>query len=134
MQNYIRGDSLIITWQPLGLAQVIIGMHDANGELSALLFDVTTTLSGGLTARLGGKLDHATEFNGFYDLDQVPYLAPVFLLPGQRGFYTTQFALGHIVQVPSIIEKIRYQGAVDSEVKYSFSAKMDSRAGVLVTN
>ena len=137
-QNYLRGDQAGIGWQPLGGGAVILGAKDQNAEISTLLFDVTTTISGGLTARLAGKLDAAVEFNGFVDIDQQPYLPPQFILPQMRGillYYLNFVAVGgaqRAIQIPSIIEKVRYQSAVDSEVRYGFSLKMESRAGLFV--
>ena len=137
-QNYLRGDFAGIGWAPLGGATVILGAKDANAELSALLFDVTSTISGGYTARLGGKFDAAVEFNGFVDIDQPPYLVPQFITPLTRGIllYYLNFApilgIQRPIQIPTIIEKVRYQYAVDTEVRYGFSLKMDSRAGLFV--
>lgn len=141
-QNYLRGDFAGFGFQPLGSALVILGAKDANAELSALLFDVTSTISGGNTARLGGKQDAAVEFNGFVDIDQPPYLPPQFVLPATRGIilYYLNFvaqvggagAGQRAIQIPSIVEKVRYQYAVDSEVRYGFSLKMEARAGLLV--
>lgn len=133
--NPVRGDQCPAIWQPvnLGLPASALNIHDDSLDLTALLIDVTNTGSGGLTSRLVGKLDAAGTVNADVDLNIPPYLAPLFIVPGVSGVVgKTVGPLGRIFQVPVSVEKVHYQSAIDTEVKYSFDHKMNARAGFLI--
>lgn len=132
--NPVRGDQLPALWLPQGLGLVTLNIHDDNLDIEALLLDVTNTGSGGLTSRLAGKLDASGTINATFDLNAPPYLAPLFVLPGQSGVYGKGMSPNSAksIQVPAIIGKVHYQSGVDSELKYSFDVKMNARAGFLV--
>lgn len=110
-------------------------VKDQDLDLSALLFDVTSTLAGGLRARLGGPVDASATINAVYDADQSPYLAVPNIVQGAGGllvFFITAAEPKRGIQVPMRIEKVHYKSGVETAVLYSFDAKMDSRVGQLV--
>lgn len=138
MQNYQRGDLTGVAW----LSQVAGGfapgialtVKDQDLDLSALLLDVTTVLSGGGRARLASLQDASTTINAQYDADASPYLAVPNIVPGAGGILLFAITVGALrnLQVPMRIEKVHWKSGVEGSVMYSFDAKMDSRLGVIV--
>lgn len=92
---------------------------------------MTSTGAGGLTARLAGKRDISGTVQADYDLDIPPY-GPVGIFDGLSGICAFNLNPLKAVQAPVIVEKVHYESAVESEVKYSFDVKANSRAGFLV--
>jgi hypothetical protein len=131
----VRGDACPSIWQAVNVGPVVtLNVHDDNLDISVLLFDTTNTGCFGATSRLAGKLDASATINATFDLAQPPYLAPLFILPGLSGILAKSVGPGatRIIQVPQIVEKLHFQSGVDSEVKYSFDAKMNCRVGTLI--
>lgn len=130
-----RGDSCPAFWQATGYALAPpLNIHDDTLDIEALMIEVTNTGSGGVTSRLGGKLDASATVNSEFDLNAQPYLAPFYLLPGLSGIYGKTVApLGpRVIQVPTIISKTHYQSAIDTDVKQSFDVKCNARAGYII--
>ncbi len=92
---------------------------------------MTSTGSQGLTARLAGKGDSSADVEADLDLDQ-PTWGPLVIQPGVRGVMVFFQSPTKGIQIPKSIEKVHYQGAVDSQMKYSFTAKMNQLAGLFV--
>lgn len=132
MFNLQRGDLVPAAWFPIGGAITLLNIRSHNLDISALLFDVTSSGSGGLTARLAGKVDCAGTIQADYDLDLSPYLAVPAIVTAGRGFAYFYLSPTRFFQIPAVIEKVHYEVAVESEVKYSWDVKCDSRVGALV--
>lgn len=134
MPNFLRGDFAPFAFQPKGGANTILNIKSQNADFTALLFDVTSTGSGGVRARISGLLDCKGTVNADFDLDQPPYGTPPTLLPGTLGIGSYYFSQPNnkFIQIPCIIEKVHYESAVESEVKYSFDFSIASNAGLLV--
>lgn len=149
MFNYQRGDLTGVSWlaalaanTPVGInqigqgfaASVALGVKDQDLDLSSLLIDVTTTLSGGGRARLAALLDASATITAEYDADQSPYLAIPNIVPGAGGLLVFAITAGATrgIQVPMRIEKVHWSSGTEKGVMYSFDAKMDSRVGLIV--
>lgn len=123
-----------MTHQPTGGAAQRLNIKGYSLDLSCLLFDVTHTASGGNTARIAGKADASGTINADFDLDLPPYAASPLIVPGVSGLclFYVNVAQSKFFQVPTIIEKVRYESQVESYLKYSFEVKMNSLAGAFV--
>ena len=131
-QNFQRGDLGYFVTQPLGGAATTLNVTSHSLDIECALFEVLNTGSGGFMARIAGRTDAKGTINADWDFDLPCYLTPPSILPAVRGL--CQFGLGPAkgIQVPTIIGKVHYEVAVQSQVKYSFDVAMDSRAGALV--
>lgn len=132
MFNFQRGDFVPVTVQTAGLPAVLLNIKGHTLDLTCLLFDVTSTGSGGVTARISGKLDAAGTVNADFDADAPPYVNPPAIMPGLRGICVFGVSPVRGIQVPTICEKLHFESSVESEVKYSFDVKMNSLAGLFV--
>jgi hypothetical protein len=132
MQNFARGDQGFFAIQPTGGVATQVNITSHSLDLEVALFEVLNTGSGGVMARLVGRLDAKGTVNADFDLDLAAYLPIPNINVGVRGL--TQFGLapGRPIQIPSVIGKVHYEVAVTSQVKYSFDVSMDGRAGVVV--
>jgi len=129
--NFQRGDYVPVGWNPQGGAGVVLNIKSHSLDISVLLFDTTNTGSGGFRSRLAGVGDAAGTVNADYDLDLSPYRAAL-ITAGISGIANFYLSPTNFIQVPTIIEKVHYESAVESEVKYSFDVKGNSRAGLFV--
>lgn len=132
MFNYQRGDFVGVVFAATGLAPYTLGIKSHSLDLTCLLFDVTSTLSGGITARISGKLDAKGTVNADFDADAPPYGNPPAIIPGVRGICLFGVSAVRAVQVPVVVEKLHFESSVEAEVKYSFDCSMDSLAGQFV--
>ena len=133
--NYQRGDFCPVLWQPAGGALATLNIKAHSLDISSLLFDVSNTgsslLTGGLRARIPGLRDVQGTVSADYDLDSPPYGA-ISIFDGLSGVCGFNLSPLKTLQVPVIIEKVHYEMAVESEIKYSFDVKANSRAGLIV--
>lgn len=134
MFNYQRGDLTGVAWIPQGLGvQTALPVRDQDLDLSSLLFDVTNRLSQGSRARLAGPQDAAATILAQHDADAPSYLAAGGLIQNGMGgmllFFITPILF---ISVPMRIEKVHWKSGTETQVTYSFDAKMDSRVGTLV--
>jgi len=142
MNNFQRGDLCPVAWSPFtgsGFATAFfLNVTSHNGDISSLLFDVTHTgLNGAGTGRIAGKQDASGTINADLDIDNTPY-DYYGIRNGQGGFLTYFLSsplLGtpRFVEIPMSIEKVHYEVAVQSQVKYSFDAKMNVILGLAGT-
>jgi hypothetical protein len=135
MNNQQRGDLTGVVWIPQGLGQgAALAVKDQDLDLSALLLDVTSVLSGGYRARLGGLGDAESDVKAVYDADASPYLAVPNIVPGAGGLMLFAITVGATrnFQVPMRVEKLHWVSGVETAVMWSFHAKMDSRIGNIV--
>lgn len=139
MNNQQRGDLTGVVWVPqVGntLLNVLaaVAVRDQDLDLSALLLEVTSTLSGGFRARLGGLGDSASTILAVYDADTSPYLAVPNIIPGAGGLLLFALTVGATrnIQVPMRVEKVHWKSGTETAVMWNFDAKMDSRIGLLV--
>ncbi len=137
--NFQRGDFVPASFQsvaPGGTPTtngplVILNIKGHTLDLIAMLYDVTSSGSGGLKARLGGTLDAEGTINASLDLDLVPYGAPL-IVAANSGIAVFGVSPTKGIQVPVIIERVPFKSGVDSEVQYSIQCKMNQLAGFLV--
>lgn len=102
-------------------------------SVSALLFDVSNSGSGGRTARVAGKKDTSGEVQADFDLDAPPFNSPPTIEPGQSGLLLSYISPTAPIQWPGVIEKVDYVcSGQNTQVKYSFSVKENCRAGSFV--
>lgn len=139
MNNQQRGDLTGVGWIPqignqLGNAAAALAVKDQDLDLSALLLDVTSVLSGGARARLGGLNDAACTCTAVYDADISPYLPTPNIVPGAGGLllYAVTVGATRNIQVPMRIEKVHWKSGIETAVMWNFDCKMDSRIGTVV--
>ena len=135
MNNQQRGDLVGVSWVAFGGAvAVTLPVHDQDLDLTALLLDVTSVLSGGNRARLGGLGDAAATIACVYDADASPYLSVPNIVPGNGGFLIFNIAVAgtRFFTLPMRVEKLHWKSGIESAVMYNFDAKMDSRLGAIV--
>lgn len=135
MNNQQRGDLTGVSWIAFGgAAEAALAVRDQDLDLSALLLDVTSVLSGGYRARLGGLGDAAATILAVYDADTSPYLAVPNIVPGAGGFMHFAIAVGatRVISVPMRVEKLHWKSGTESAVMWNFDSKMDSRLGEIV--
>lgn len=135
MNNQQRGDLCGVQWIPQGQgAAVALTVRDQDLDLSALLLDVTSCLSQGARARLGGLQDAECTITAVYDADSSPYLAVPNIVQGAGGILLFAITVGATrnIQVPLRVEKVHWKGGIETAIMWNFSAKMDSRIGSLV--
>lgn len=134
MNNFVPGHlSGGVVWSPTGLGvNPALNIKSHSLDISVMLHDVTHTASGGIRARLAGVTDLAGDVEADFDLDAPPYSTLIDIFPGLSGIMLFGLSALKAIQVPVIVEKKRYQMTIDSEVKYSFSVKANSRAGFFV--
>lgn len=131
--RYSAGHFVPVEWQRDGsnvITTLAIKSHDL--RISALLHDVTSSATGGGRARLAGPLDVAGQVMCDLDLDAPPYVDPPLLLPGVSGITNFGVSVSKGIQVPVILEELHFSSAIDQEVKWDFSVKMNQLAGVIV--
>ena len=131
--NFSPGHFVPVEWQRDGTAVVStlnIKSHDL--RLSVLLHDVTGSAAGGVRARLAGPTDVAGQVMCDLDLDAPPYIDPPLILPGASGITNFGVSASKGIQVPVIVEELHFSSAIDQEVKWDFSCKANSIAGVIV--
>ena len=139
MNNQQRGDLTGIQWiaqinNQLQPQTTALTVRDQDLDLSALLLDVTSVLSGGARARLGGLQDASGTMTAVYDADSSPYLTIPNIVPGAGGLllYAVTVGATRSIQVPMRIEKVHWTNGIEKAVMYNFDAKMDSRIGTVV--
>lgn len=131
--NFSPGHFAPVQWQREGVAPLHtlnIKSHDL--RLSVLLHDVTGTKANGVRARLAGPTDVAGQVMCDLDLDDPPYVDPPLILPGISGIASFGMSAARGIQVPLIVEELHFASAIDQEVKWDFSSKCNSRAGMIV--
>jgi len=131
MATFVRGDLAPVALRtPTGFMNITGYSLDH----TVLLYDVTHTGFGGAgTARIGGKPDVAGTINADLDIDLAPFGGTLAILPGTSGiifFYVSNTnvpgqVVGKAVQVPVIVEKLHWETAIQSQLKYSLDIKMD---------
>lgn len=131
MNNFQPGHFAPVAWQATGLAAVTLQIKDHNVEMSVLLHDVTHTGTAGVRGRIAGPRDASGSVNASLDLDLPPYGAAS-IFEGLPGICAFGFSPLKLLQIPVRIEKVRYQSAVESEVKYGFDVKMSAFSGFIV--
>lgn len=131
LNNFSPGQFVPAAWAPRGANFFILQIKESTLDESCLLFDVTHSGTGGIRARIAGPIDYAGTVNADLDLDLTPY-APLSLHAGNNGVIGFYFNATRFAQIPARIEKVHYQSATDSEVKYSFDAKADALSGLVV--
>lgn len=144
MFNFQRGDLTGVQWVPVvGPPFVAAGpgafltVKDQDLDFEALLYDVTSTLAGGVRQRLGGPLDAGATINAVYDYDQSPYVGTININPGAGGILNfaisiVGLATTRFLQFPMRIQKVHWKAGVENAVSYSFDAKIDGRVGSIV--
>jgi hypothetical protein len=130
--NYQRGDFVPVQWQAAGGVLSVLNIKEHDLDLPVLLFDVTSTGSGGLRARLGGLADIAGNIKMDFDADAPPYLPVPFIIGGVSGIALFGVSPVRAIQCPLIVEKLHFMSGVESEVKWDTSMKANSRVGALV--
>jgi hypothetical protein len=133
VNNFQRGDLLPVFFQPFGAnAAQRLNVTGWEGGRDVLLFDVTHTgLNGAGTARIAGKRDGTGTVNADYDADLSPYAA-YGIQEGVSGVILEYITPTRAIQTPIIIEKLNFQSAAGSQLKYNFSWKMNVLAGLFV--
>ncbi len=129
--NYQRGDFCPVTVQPAGAVPITLNIKGYTLDFECLIFDVTSTGSGGVRARINGLLDVKGTINADVDLDLLPFGVPQ-IVPGVKGICLFFLSPVKAIQIPTIISKVHYESNVESEVKYSFDVQVNSLAGFIV--
>lgn len=132
INNFQRGDLVPASWTPTGGGTAVLQIKNHNIDISALLVDVTHTGLGGVTGRIGQKIDAAGSINADFDLDFPPYGNPPLIVPATSGICVFGVSPAKGIQIPSIVERLRFQSAVETAVQYSFDVKCNRLAGALV--
>ena len=127
------GHLLPVKFTPDGAPETTYRIRGYSAEFSTLLIDVTHTGSGGVRARIGGPRDFRGTVNMSFDLDEPSYDGTRQLRDGVIGvmYFAVSTALDKFIQVPCIIEKVRYESAIENELRLTADVAMNSLAGTL---
>lgn len=129
--RFQRGDLLPFRWaNALGVV-FNIGIKGKTTDFMALLFDVTNTNHGGLTARIAGKFDGQGNVTITWDADQ-PSFGPPLIVPQANGIIAYGVSLVGVVQIPVVVEKVHWEDKVESEFSWNFDWKFNTLSGLLV--
>lgn len=131
--NFQSGHLLPVKFDPLGAGESTWNVKGWSAEFSSLLIDVTHTGSGGVRARIAGPKDFRGSLNLSFDLDQPTYGGNYLLKDGVSGLlsFAVSDDLDKFIQVPCILEKVRYESSVENELRVTADAAMNSLAGTL---
>lgn len=130
--NFQPGHLCPVRFKPDGGNDATLNVKSHNLDLTALLHDVTGTRHAGVRARIGGPADAQGTVQADFDLDEAPYHDPPSIRPTVRGLMFFHISPTKAIQVPVIVERLHFESAVESQVKYSFDVKMNALAGALV--
>lgn len=134
MNNFQNGALVPVSFLPYdGSATTVLQIKSHNLDLEALMLDVSHSGTGGVRARIAGLQDARATILASLDLDLLPWAAVPKIIPGLWGLigiHVAERSLGwNPITVPVIVQKIHFESAVESEVKYSFDVQMNALAG-----
>lgn len=136
MNSYTPGHLTGVYWSAVGAQRGSwLNVAEHNLDIEALLYDVTSTDSGGITQRITGKLDASATVRAFLDNDFPPYLTPPAIITGASGallFFFSAVVLNRPFQVPMTIQKVHYGAKVDGASEWAFDSKLNGLVGQLV--
>ncbi len=122
-----------MSFRPTGAGAVAtFNVTGWDGERDVLTFDVTNTLSGGNTARLGGKRDGRGTIALDHDADNPHYLTPYFAIEGTSGVILEFITPTKAIQTPIILKKVKWTSQVGSQLKVGIEWEMNSIAGLYI--
>ena len=133
MGDFQPGWLVPVSWQSAGQAAAgQLNVKDHNLEISVLLHDVTGVKSQGFRARISGPQDMSGRVVCDLDLDEVPWQAPLLVLPGFGGVFGYGISRNQAIQVPMICEKLHFAGGTDKEMMWDADWKANSLMGLMV--
>lgn len=132
MNRFITGDKVSMQWAPAGGPGITLNIKGMTLDEECVIADVSHTGTNSRTARIAGKGDTKGSIQADFDLDLKPYTAPRSIRAGSLGVVVLGFDPAFPVQIPAIVAKVRYETAIENEVKYSFDYNENVLAGVIV--
>ena len=130
--NFQAGDRVPAQWAPLGGVNATLNITQHTLDISALLIDCSNSGGGGLRQRIAGLQDVAGTLTAEHDLDFPAYLAVPFIVQGARGLAAFFVSPLRGIIFGAVIEKVHYETAKETSVRYSFDVKLDGRSGPII--
>jgi hypothetical protein len=128
LYNYQRGDLISAQWQKVGLAAATLNITGHTLDLSALMYNVTNSGTGGNAAKLAGTNDAKGNIKASFDRDLPPYSPLIQIVAGASGggFWGVTADQTRFIAVPIIISIVHYMSELTHELQYSFDVEMNT--------